>query len=168
MSRTLLALDISSNIGWALFDPSQPIDRRVRFGTQPYGRNEGEEGTDHIKRMSGQFRDWLDEFYSITPWDGLAWEAPFLAPHDKVDKIKILIGLVGIAFAFAGSRHHPMPHYEVQPKELKKRMTDRQDAQKVDVIRACWSVGWKVATDHEADACGVGLVAYRRIWPGSM
>lgn len=58
-----------------------------------------------------------------------------------------------------------MPHCEVQPKEVKKRMTDRQDADKADVIKACWSVGWRVGTDHEADACGVGLVAYRRIWP---
>ncbi len=150
----LLALDLSSNIGWATFSPGGP----PRFGTLAY-EGQGK------PRICGQFGDWLRDFYSVEPWDAMAWEEPFLKPGDKVDKIKILIGLVGIAFAFVGSRSHPMPYLEVQPKELKKRMTGRQDADKADVIKACWSLGWKVGTDHEADACGVGLVAYRRIWP---
>ncbi len=150
----LLALDLSSNVGWAVFTAGAP----PRFGTLPWG------GLGHA-RVCGQFGDWLDDLYAVDPWDAMAWEAPFLAPHDKVDKVKILIGLVGICLGFVGSAKHPMPHDEVQPKELKKRMTGRQDAKKPDVIKACWSMGWKVATDHEADACGVGLVAYRRIWP---
>lgn len=169
MSGTLLALDLSSNIGWAMFNPEHDDpNRRARFGTLPYGRNEDDEGTEHIARMCGQFSNWLDERYMVDPWQAIAWEAPFLKPGDKVDKIKILIGLVGIAFAFAGSRRHPMRYLEVQPKEVKKRMTGRQDADKTDVIKACWSVGWKVKNDHEADACGVALVAYRRIWPRAL
>jgi Holliday junction resolvasome RuvABC endonuclease subunit len=158
---TLLALDLSSNIGWALFRPGGP----PRFGTLPYGRTDSEEGTEHIARMCGQFGAWLDDFYAVERWDAIAWEAPFLKPGDKVGKIKILIGLVGIAFAFAGSPRHPMPYLEVQPKEIKKRLAGRQDADKADMIKACWECGWKVKSDHEADACGVGLVAYRRIWP---
>ena len=165
MSGALLSLDLSSNIGWAMFNPEMDERRRVQFGTLPFGRTDTEEGTAHIARMCGQFSNWLDERYMVDPWDAIAWEAPFLKPGDKVDKIKILIGLVGIAFAFAGSRRHPMRYLEVQPKEVKKRMTGRQDADKADVIAACWSVGWKVKNDHEADACGVALVAYRRIWP---
>ncbi len=161
----LLAIDASSNIGWAMLDPDAAKDRRMRFGTLALGKIDGEEGTAHIARMCGQFGDWLDELYMVDPWDGLAWEAPFLAPHDKVGKIKILIGLVGICFAFAGSRRHPMRYLEVPPKEVKRRMTGRQDADKRDVIEACWSVGWKVKSDHEADACGVGLVAYEQLWP---
>lgn len=151
---TLLALDLSGACGWSLFESGRP----PRFGTLDW------KGQGHAA-ICAKFNDWLNDFYSIERWDGMAWEAPFLAPHDKVDKIKILIGLVGICFGFVGSRHHPMPYAEVQPKELKKRMTGRQDADKNDVIAACWSLGWKVGTDHEADACGVGLVAYRRIWP---
>jgi Holliday junction resolvasome RuvABC endonuclease subunit len=162
MGGRLLSLDLSSNIGWAKFDrPGQP----PRFGTLPYGKTEDEIGTEHIARMCGQFSNWLDDLYTVDPWDAIAWEAPFLAPHDKVGKIKILIGLVGICFAFAGSLRHPMRYLEVEPKEVKKRMTGRQDAKKPDVIAACWSLGWKVKSDHEADACGVGLIAYRRIWP---
>lgn len=159
----LLALDLSSNIGWAMFDPSAERDRRVRFGTLAY------DGPRELPvdrpRLCGRFSDWLNDMFMVDPWDAMAWEEPFLAPHDKVDKIKILIGLVGQCNGFVGSRHHPMPSVEIPPKAVKKRMTDRQDADKADVIRACWSVGWKVRNDHEADACGVGLCAYRQIWP---
>jgi Holliday junction resolvasome RuvABC endonuclease subunit len=150
----LLALDLSSNVGWAMFSPGAP----PRFGTLAY------EGQGKV-RICGQFGDWLDDLYAVDPWQAMAWEAPFLKPGDKVDKIKILIGLVGVCFAFVGSQHHAMPHIEVQPKSVKKRMTGRQDADKADVIKACWSLGWKVGSDHEADAAGVGLVAYREIWP---
>lgn len=165
MSGVLLGLDLSSNIGWSMFDPTADIDRRVRFGTLPYGRTDGEEDIAHKVRLCGQFGDWLDDMYAVDAWDAMAVEAPFLKPGDKVGKIKILIGLIGIAMDFAGSRRHPMPYLEIPPKEVKKRMTGRQDAEKTDVIAACWSVGWKVKTDHEADACGVGLCAYEQIWP---
>jgi Holliday junction resolvasome RuvABC endonuclease subunit len=164
MSR-LLGLDLSSNIGWALFDPNAPKERRVTFGTLPWGRADGEEDIAHKVRLCGQFGDWLNDRYMVDPWDAMAVEAPFLKPHDKVGKIKILIGLVGIAMEFAGSRKHPMPYIEVTPKEVKKRMTGRSDADKRDVIAACWSVGWKVGSDHAADACGVALVAYEQIFP---
>jgi hypothetical protein len=150
----LLALDLSGDIGWAMFQAPGP----PRFGTLSW-RGQG------ILRIAGQFGDWLDDLYSIDPWDAMAWEAPWLQPGDKVDKMKILIGLPAICYRFAGSARHPMPHAEVMPKELKKRMTGRQDAKKTDVIEACWDLGWKVKNDHEADACGVGLVAYRRIFP---
>ncbi len=141
-----------------MFDPTAEKARRVRFGTLAYG-GQGK------ARICGQFGDWLNDLYAVDPWDAMAWEAPFLKPGDKVDKIKILIGLVGVCFAFVGSVRHPMPYIEVGPKDVKKRMTGRSDADKADVIKACWSVGWKVKTDHEADSCGVGLVAYEMIWP---
>ncbi len=163
--RRLLGLDLSSNIGFAMFDPTADKARRVRFGTLAYGRVDGEEDMAHKVRLCGKFGDWLDDLYAVDPWDAIAVEAPFLKPGDKVGKIKILIGLVGIVMRFAGSAKHPMPYVEIGPKEVKKRMTGRSDADKADVIKACWSVGWKVKTDHEADSCGVGLVAYEMIWP---
>lgn len=157
MSGSLLSLDLSGAVGFAVFKPGGP----PRFGTHDW------RGQGHAA-ICAKFGDWLEEFHSIERWDAMAWEAPFLAPHDKVDKIKILIGLVGVCLAFAGSRRHPMPYIEVGPKQVKKRMTGRQDADKADVIKACWSLGWKVGTDHEADACGVGLIAYRLIWPAKV
>jgi hypothetical protein len=153
----LLALDLSSNIGWAMFRPSRP-PRPPRFGTLSYA-------SQGATRICGQFSDWLTEMFSVEPWQAIAWERPLLVPTDTVDKLEILYGLVGVVRGFVGSRRHLMPHLEVTVPEVKKRLTDKARAEKREVIEACWKLGWKVGTDHEADACGVGLVAYRRIWP---
>lgn len=158
MSGTLLSLDLAGNIGWALFRPPTVPASPPRFGQHPW-QGEG------AAAICAKFGDWLNEFYMVERWDALAWEEPWLRPGDKPATIKILFGLVGVALAFANSRQHPMPWCEVPPKELKKRMTGRSDADKRDVIAACWSLGWKVGSPDAADACGVGLVAYRRIWP---
>lgn len=151
---TLLALDLSGGIGWALFAPGGP----PRFGSLQL-RGEGHAA------IAGKFHDFLHDMYAVDPWQAMAWEEPWLKAGDKVDKMKILIGLPIIACGFANSERHKMPFTSVTPKEMKKRMTGRQDAEKVDVVNACWSLGWKVKNDDEADACGVGLVAYRRLWP---
>jgi len=158
VSGKLLSLDLSGDIGWATFDITRPKHDRVHFGTLPW------RGQGHAA-IAGKFMDWLHDFYSLERWDAMAWEEPWLQPGDTVDKMKILIGLPIIACGFANSERHKMPFTTVTPKEVKKRMTGRQDAKKPDVIKGCWDCGWKVGTDHEADACGVALVAYRRIWP---
>jgi hypothetical protein len=154
MSGKLLALDLSGGIGWAVFQAPGP----PTFGSLQL-RGEG------FAAIAGKFHDFLHDRWAVDPWDAIAWEEPFLKPGDKVDKMKILIGLPIIACGFANSVRHKMPFLSVTPKEVKKRMTGRQDADKADVRAACWELGWKVKNDDEADAAGVGLVAYRRIWP---
>ncbi len=158
MSGTCLNLDLAGNIGWSLFAPPTDPPTPPRFGSHNW-RGDG------APAILGKFGDWLHDFYMVSPWDAMAWEEPWLQPGDKVEKMKILIGLPAVCLAFANSRRHPMPFLTVTPKEVKKRMTGRQDAEKVDVINACWSIGWKVKSSDEADACGVGLISYRRIWP---
>lgn len=155
----LLALDLSGGIGWSMFDLTQPEGSRVRFGSLQL-RGEG------YAAISGRFYDLLHDRYAFDAWDAMAWEEPWTRPGgDKVEKLKILIGLVGIAVGFAMSARYRMPFTSVTPQDVKKRMTGRMDADKRDVIKACWDLGWKVKNDDEGDACGVGLVAYRRIWP---
>lgn len=158
MSGTLLSLDLAGNVGWGLFGPPQSPPVPPRFGTHNW-KGEG------AATICSKFSDWLQDFYAVSPWDAMAWEEPWLRPGDKVEKMKILIGLPCICLAFANSRRHPMPFRTVTPQEVKKRMTGRRDADKADVIRGCWSIGWKVKSPDEGDACGVGLVAYRQIWP---
>jgi Holliday junction resolvasome RuvABC endonuclease subunit len=158
MSGTLLYLDLAGDVGWALFKPPTAPPTPPRFGTLRW------KGLGALT-ICGNLGDWLEDFYSVSPWDAMAWEQPWLRPGDKPATIKILFGLVGVCMAFAGSRRHQMPWREVPPKDVKKRMTGRSDADKEDVIAACWSLGWKVGSPDEADACGGGLIAYRDIWP---
>jgi Holliday junction resolvasome RuvABC endonuclease subunit len=160
MSGRLMFLDLAGNVGWSLFRPTSIPSVPPLFGEHRW-RGMG------FAVICGRLGNWLDDFYSVEPWDAMAWEEPWLRPGDKPATIKILFGLVGVASAFATSARHPMPWCEIPPKAIKKRMTGRQDADKRDVIAACWSLGWKVGSPDAADACGGGLIAYRQIWPKS-
>jgi len=154
----LLALDLSGNVGWA---------RIVGRGKKPTFGSFPLEGPDLAWRL-GQFSDWLDELYFVAPWQAMAFERPILTPTDTPTKLELLYGLVGIVLAFAGSKHHRMPWREVTVQEVKKQMTGRSNAQKPEVVSAARKVGWWVANDHEADACGVAVFAYRRLFPAQM
>lgn len=63
----------------------------------------------------------------------------------EVDKAKAQFQRVGIA-------------EDVQKEEL--RIMRKID--KSDMVDACFARGWKVKSEHEADACGVGLVCISR------
>lgn len=142
----LHALDLSSNVGSAVMERG----RVPLFQTR---RLLGDRAM-----MLGGFAMWLDEMHMVHGFDGVAWERPILTPKDKVDKLEILYGLVGIAYAFAGK--HKLPWCEVTIQEVKQALTGRANADKDDMVAAAVSTfGWKVATDHEADAGGVGIHA---------
>lgn len=156
MSGALLSLDLAGNVGFALFRPPTKPPTPPLFGQHRWQGLGAPE-------ICGRLGNWLDEFYAVERWDAMAWEEPWLRPGDKPETIKILFGLVGVCFAFIG--RHPMPFRTATPKEVKKAMTGNSFAKKPEVIQACWDVGWKVGSSDAADACGVGSVCYRRIWP---
>jgi len=152
MSR-LLALDLSSNVGHAILVRGRP----PTFGTLQLFH------PDRARRL-GAFLVWLEEMYAVHGFDGIAWERPLLLRTDKVDKLEILYGLVGIAYAFAGK--HDLPWREVTVQEAKHALTGKSNADKSEMLFAAVRVmGWKATNDHEADAGAVGLVAYDRLWP---
>lgn len=142
----LLALDLSSNVGHAILERG----RVPLFGTL---RLVGDRAT-----MLGRFGVWLDEFHMVHGFDSVAWERPLITPRDTVDKLEILYGLVGIAYAFAGARK--LPHLEVTVQQVKFALTGKSNADKAEMVAAAMQVmNWKVANDHEADAGGVGIHA---------
>jgi Holliday junction resolvasome RuvABC endonuclease subunit len=151
----LLALDLATNVGHAVMVRGRP----PLLGTLKLEQ----EGNDLARRL-GRFTIWLDEMHAVHSFDAVAWERPIITPKDKVDKLEILYGLVGIAYGFAGM--HGLPWREITIHEVKFALTGRSTGvEKVHMIAAAMKLGWKVATDHEADAGAVGLVAYERLWP---
>lgn len=106
---------------------------------------------------------WIEEAHQVHHFDGVAWERPIITPRDKVDKLEILYGMVGVAAAFAGN--FKLPWQEVTIQEAKFALTGKSNAQKVEMIAGAMELGWKPATEHEADAGAVALVGYARFWP---
>lgn len=139
------ALDLSTSVGSAVMERGRPpLLQTLRL-------------VGDRARMLGTFAEWLDEMHMVHEFGGIAWERPILTPKDKVDKLETLYGLVGIAYAFAG--RHKLPHCEATIQEVKFALTGRSNADKNEMIAAAMKIGWKPATDHEADAGAVGICA---------
>lgn len=157
----LHALDLSSNVGSAILVRGRPpLFQTLRLSGD-------------LASMLGRFSQWLDDMHAVHRFDGVAWERPIITPKDKVDKLELLYGLVGVAYAFAGRRN--LPWHEVTIDEAKFTLVGahttvdaggkRRKVDKTDMVAAAMKLGWKVATDHEADAGAVGICAYERLWP---
>lgn len=140
------ALDISTSVGSAIMERgSPPMLQTLRL--------DGDRA-----RMAGRLATWLDEMHMVHRFDAVAWERPLFVPkRDTIDKLEILIGLVGVAYAFAGK--HSLPWCEATVQEVKAALTGSSKADKLQMIAAAMKLGWKPADDHQADAAGVGVVA---------
>ena len=118
----LHALDLSSSVGSAIMERGRvPLFQTLRL--------DGDRA-----HMMGRFMVWLDEMHMVHAFDAIAWERPIITPKDKVDKLEILYGLVGVAYAFAGK--HKLPYCEVTIQEAKFALTGRGNADKADMVAA--------------------------------
>ena len=148
----LLALDLSTSVGHAILERGRP----PLFGTLRLV------GTTHAARMSA-FLAFLEDMQQLHSFDSMAWERPIITPRDTVDKLEILYGLVGIAYAWAGRMD--VPYRECSVQQAKITLTGKGTAKKDEMIAAAMKIGWKVADDHQADAGAVGAWAFEQIWP---
>lgn len=151
----LLALDLS---GWVGFARIRQRGKKPTFGSFEL------EGQDLTWKL-GHFGDWLDDMYAVDPFTALAWEKPLLMPTDTIELVELLTGLSGCCRRFAGARTRRLPWFQVTVQEVKKQMTGRSNAKKPEVVAAARKVGFWVKNDHEADAIGVGVFAYDRLFP---
>jgi Holliday junction resolvasome RuvABC endonuclease subunit len=149
----LLALDLSTSVGWSRPQPPG----RPRFGTVVL------EGPDLAWKL-GLLLRWLDDQYMVDPFDAIAWERPLLTPTDTVDLLELLYGCAGVCYAFAGK--HKLPWREVSVEDVKKGLTGKPRAKKEEMLYAARrTLNWPVNNHHEADAGAVGVIAYARLWP---
>jgi len=131
-----------------------------------------EAGSDRAARLA-MFLTWVENAHQVHRFDAIAWERPIITPKDKVDKLEVLYGLVGIAYGLAGKFRLRWEEVTIEDAKyalcgaVTKVVDDRRrKMDKDDMLTAARrQMGWRVVTDHEADAGAVGLVAYDRIWP---
>lgn len=160
--RGLLALDCSTHVGWAYFSASGAAPRCGTWRAPPAWAIE-----DYGGRFKA-FHDWLADMLTTMQPEGLAFESPLL-PRGSMNMqttehtLRTLIGLVSVAELIAKLRD--LRCFEVNVATAKKELAGSGRAEKRDMLIAATNRGFPCADDHQADACAVGLVAMRSLWP---
>lgn len=151
----LLALDLSTNVGWCFYEDrnSQPI-----FDTFMLAERSGR---DIYGPTFGQFEGWLRAVIKRLQPELVAFEAPIL-PRNRVFQKQRAIRL---SYGFASSVERicseiNMRCIECHPATVKVRLAGHGTARKHHMVAAAARLGLDVRTDHEADAIGVALVAF--------
>lgn len=149
-----------------------------RYETPTFGTVDLEKHHTLHERL-GHFDDWLEETCDREKPDGIAWEGARLMPHDKLLTLLLLYGLIAHARRIVWRRklawcEVPIPDVKAallgNAQPLPKGLThsERSKLAKDRMIHAASeTMGWEVEDHHQADAGGVGLVAYDNLWPRS-
>lgn len=158
----LLALDLSTSVGWALFGER---GLHPRFGTERLPPAIGDDQGGRFSRLLA----WLDDMIERHGFEAMAYERPILPRKSgdlatTIETLTLLWGLCSMVQLFAheqGLRCLACP-----VEQAKIALTGSKHAKKDDMVYAAMNdFDWKVANDHEADACAVGLWAYDQLWP---
>lgn len=157
----LLALDLSSNVGWALLERGGP----PTFGTVKLPPAFGGDQGGRFARLDG----WLKDMRAMHAFDAVAYERPILPRKSgdlatTMETLTLLWGLCTVAQLFA--HNHGLRCIACPVEQAKITLTGSKLAKKDDMVRAAMTdLNWKVADDHQADAGAVGLWAYEQLWP---
>jgi Holliday junction resolvasome RuvABC endonuclease subunit len=152
----VLAFDLSSHVGWALFDDRQLV-RSDTWNTPP----------EMVGRFGRRFTAayvFAREIIATQKPDVVAFEAP-IQPRAGTRDLKNthpinLRFLQGLATIFEMVAHmENVRCVEVANGTAKKRLAGSGRAKKPAMIVAAIKQGFIVANDHEADACAVALAA---------
>jgi Holliday junction resolvasome RuvABC endonuclease subunit len=157
----VLALDCSTNVGWALFEGPAG---RVRFGTwrAPKSFLQAEYGRSFVA-----LEQWLGDMITVHTPDVVGFEAPimpfagFIEQRSSLDVVRLLIGLASVVELVATRAQ--LRCIEVPVPTAKKRLCGTGRATKRDMINAVVRLGHLVEDDHQADAIAVGLATYVHI-----
>jgi len=157
----LLALDLSSNVGWSL------LERGVypTFGTE---RLPPALGDDQGARFEHLY-EFLHGMHMDHRYEALAYERPILPRKSgdlatTMETLTLLWGLCTIVQFFA--HQNDMRCIPCPVDQAKITLTGSKFAKKDDMVAAAMkTMNWKVSDDHQADAGAVGVWAYERLWP---
>lgn len=153
MTPVTLALDLGTNCGWALLR----ADGRVESGQERFGVKDGEgQGARYVR-----FRRWLIEMKASHPDIAeLVYEQVMGHGALQVISAHVYGGLLATLQAFG--EHHGIPYRGIGVATVKKQFAGHGKASKTDMIRQCEALGFRPASDNEADAIAMLHVATGR------
>lgn len=167
----LLALDLSTRTGWAWFTGPDAVPV---CGTERLPKAFDPE--DYAAR-TWPLMQWLDRFIEDHPSiEIIAFESPFIPMGQQKDKdthspdakptfvttaqtLRLQISLASTIETVA--KANDLRCFEVATQSAKLALTGRgRGVEKTEMIIAATRRGWRVADDHQADACAVALVVH--------
>jgi Holliday junction resolvasome RuvABC endonuclease subunit len=158
----LLALDLSTHVGWAFFAhrKAKPL-----LGTWDAPQR-AKSARDVFGPMFVEYEKWLAHMLAYHRPHVVAFEAPIL-PRTRIFQKQRAIRM---SYGFA-SHTEKVAHLErvrcveCHPSTVKVALAGNGKANKKRMVAAAVRRDFIVSTEHEADACGVALVAFDFIEP---
>ncbi len=142
--QAILALDISSETGWAVGPP----DGEPRYGRHYPEHYQGED----IGRLLEHFGIWVDDMISVHDVGHVVFEAPFLQEKNALAARKALC-LAGEVERRAYARD--ISRAEIDIGTNKKFFAGNGRASKYQMTLAARGYGWDPKNNDESDALGL-------------
>jgi Holliday junction resolvasome RuvABC endonuclease subunit len=159
----LLAPDLATHVGWAFFAhrKAKPVTDTWHAPRQPH--------SDDYGPMFVAFEKWLAHMLAHHRPHVIAFEAPIL-PRTRVFQKQRAIRM---SYGFAASTEkvatlERVRCVECHPSTVKVALAGNGKATKRQMTSAAVRRDFIVVTEHEADACGVALVAFEYCEPAQL
>jgi hypothetical protein len=146
--RTILALDLATNTGWAL----RLTDGPITSGTVSFRPSRYDGGGIRYLR----FRSWLEGIAADTGGIGVVHHEE-VRRHVSTDAAHVHGGLLATLTSWC--EQHAVPYQGVPVGTIKRHITGKGNADKRAVIAAVRERGFNPADDNEADAIAILLWA---------
>ncbi len=155
---SIVALDIATDTGVACWmaGTATPIFSTLRLPSDPY----------EVGRPMAKLRQQLDDLHAMDAITHLFFEASILPGATNINTVRKLCALAGLAELFA--HDHKIKCREVEQQRWRKHFIGKGNGPSKELkrlaVEACHLRGWRVRTDHEADALGVldyGLACFK-------
>ena len=149
----VLALDLGTNLGWALARAGRPL----AFGGATFPAAPGREG---MRFQS--FRNWLHATKALCDADGdaiahIVYERIGGGKWSSEAALAVSFGYRAVFQAWA--EHHRLPYKPFTPQSLKARVCGSKKADKAAMLAAINARGYKTTDHNAADAIGLLICA---------
>jgi len=140
----ILALDLGTNTGWAIWQQRETGSGYQVSGTINFKNDRFQGGGMRFLR----FRNWLDDLNTGDTITSVYFEE--VRGHLGVDAAHAYGGFLATLSAWC--EDHQLPYQGVPVSHIKRHMTGKGNASKQEVIKAITSLGYFPKDDNGADA----------------
>ena len=164
----ILALDLSSRTGWALWSPGAEPE----YGSEHFSRTGADVGA-----FLAEFDAWLAGAFDQWGPDLVVYEQPILASMTNITTLRKLYGLAGVTEMHCHQRDPRVACREVPIQKWRKHFIGRGSGfkkagkdPKAECIRVCRERRFEPQDDNAADALGIldytaDLLGLPKDWP---